>query len=224
MPRAAYNLCVAIFPPALPGYGYASAKADDWCSSTKRMSEVLGSPQASSFSSKDFMDTVNKFQAAVNRFKESLPEPVKLCPQAIHDYVLRPDRTAFITLHLWVAQTHMDLYRFSMPKLKKTAVPEYPADLPWEWLDMAQRQATAYAIHQAQFWTYQLHIIQEKGALSKALMTVDWMIGACAVDCSTLLLTARKHELWRRDLKEGSTAPLCLAKPIDDVSNANQDA
>ncbi|KAK8048439.1 zinc finger transcription factor 1 [Apiospora phragmitis] len=184
--------------------------------SMKRLSEDLQNPQAPSPTSEHFMATVNHLQVLMVRFKDSLPDRIRLSPQSMQDHLSRPDRTSFLTLHLWVAQTYVDLYRFSLPKLADSTPPRYPEDIPWDWLDIAQRQATAYAIHQAQFWTFQMHLIRQNSGVSKNLVTADWMIGACAVDCATVLLIARKYEIWRRALKEGSTAPLCLAKPIDD--------
>ncbi|KAK8139151.1 hypothetical protein PG984_002531 [Apiospora sp. TS-2023a] len=185
-------------------------------SSMKRLSEALQNPQVPSPTSEHFMATVNNLQVLMVRFKDTLPDRVRLSPQSLQDHLNRPDRTSFLTLHLWVAQTYVDLYRFSLPKLADSSPPRYPEDIPWEWLDISQRQATAYAIHQAQFWTFQMHLIRQHSGVSKNLVTADWMIGACAVDCATVLLIARKYEIWKRDLKEGSTAPLCLAKPIDD--------
>ncbi|KAK7965301.1 fungal-specific transcription factor domain-containing protein [Apiospora saccharicola] len=185
-------------------------------SSMKRLSEALQNPQVPSPTSEHFMATVNNLQVLMVRFKDTLPDRVRLSPQSLQDHLNRPDRTSFLTLHLWVAQTYVDLYRFSLPKLADSSPPRYPEDIPWEWLDISQRQATAYAIHQAQFWTFQMHLIRQHSGVSKNLVTADWMIGACAVDCATVLLIARKYAIWKRDLKEGSTAPLCLAKPIDD--------
>ncbi|KAK8041927.1 zinc finger transcription factor 1 [Apiospora rasikravindrae] len=185
-------------------------------SSMKRLSEALQNPQVSSPTSEHFMTTVNHLQVLMVRFKDSLPDRIRLSPQSMQDHLSRPDRTSFLTLHLWVAQTYVDLYRFSLPKLADSSPPKYPEDIPWDWLDIAQRQATAYAIHQAQFWTFQMHLIRQNSGVSKNLVTADWMIGACAVDCATVLLIARKYEIWKRALKDGSTAPLCLAKPIDD--------
>ncbi|KAK7952568.1 uncharacterized protein PG986_008296 [Apiospora aurea] len=184
--------------------------------SMKRLSEALQNPQVPSPTSEHFMATVNHLQVLMVRFKDSLPDRVRLSPQSMQDHLSRPDRTSFLTLHLWVAQTYVDLYRFSLPKLADSSPPRYPEDIPWDWLDIAQRQATAYAIHQAQFWTFQMHLIRQNSGVSKNLVTADWMIGACAVDCATVLLIARKYEIWKRALKDGSTAPLCLAKPIDD--------
>ncbi|KAK8026564.1 zinc finger transcription factor 1 [Apiospora marii] len=185
-------------------------------SSMKRLSEALQNPQVPSPTSEHFMATVNHLQVLMVRFKDTLPDRVRLSPQSLQDHLNRPDRTSFLTLHLWVAQTYVDLYRFSLPRLADSTAPRYPEDIPWEWLDISQRQATAYAIHQAQFWTFQMHLIRQHSGVSKNLVTADWMIGACAVDCATVLLIARKYEIWKRALKEGSTAPLCLAKPIDD--------
>ncbi|KAK6843683.1 zinc finger transcription factor 1 [Apiospora arundinis] len=185
-------------------------------SSMKHLTEALQNPQVPSPASEHFMATVNHLQVLMVKFKDSLPDRVRLSPQSMQDHLNRPDRTSFLTLHLWVAQTYVDLYRFSLPKLADSTPPKYPEDIPWEWLDIAQRQATAYAIHQAQFWTYQMHLIRQNSGVSKNLVTADWMIGACAVDCATVLLIARKYAIWKRALKEGSTAPLCLAKPIDD--------
>ncbi|KAK8090197.1 hypothetical protein PG997_005158, partial [Apiospora hydei] len=184
--------------------------------SMKGLSEALQNPQVPSPTSEHFMATVNHLQVLMVRFKDSLPDRVRLSPQSMQDHLSRPDRTSFLTLHLWVAQTYVDLYRFSLPKLADSSPPRYPEDIPWDWLDIAQRQATAYAIHQAQFWTFQMHLIRQNSGVSKNLVTADWMIGACAVDCATVLLIARKYEIWKRALKDGSTAPLCLAKPIDD--------
>ncbi|KAK8124825.1 uncharacterized protein PG998_000584 [Apiospora kogelbergensis] len=185
-------------------------------SSMKRLTEALQSPQVTSPTPEHFMATVNHLQVLMVRFKDSLPDRIRLGPQSLQDHLNRPDRTSFLTLHLWVAQTYVDLYRFSLPRLADSTPAKYPEGIPWEWLDIAQRQATAYAIHQAQFWTYQMHLIRQNSGVSKNLVTADWMIGACAVDCATVLLVARKYEIWKRALKEGSTAPLCLAKPIDD--------
>ena len=131
------------------------------------------------------MATVNHLQVLMVRFKDTLPDRIRLSPQSLQDHLNRPDRTSFLTLHLWVAQTYVDLYRFSLPKLADSTPPRYPKDIPWEWLDISQRQATAYAIHQAQFWTFQMHLIRQYSGVSKNLVTADWMIGACAVSCLT---------------------------------------
>lgn len=147
----------------------------------KRLTEALQSPQVTSPTPEHFMATVNHLQVLMVRFKDSLPDRIRLGPQSLQDHLNRPDRTSFLTLHLWVAQTYVDLYRFSLPRLADSTPAKYPEGIPWEWLDIAQRQATAYAIHQAQFWTYQMHLIRQNSGVSKNLVTADWMIGACAV-------------------------------------------
>lgn len=86
-----------------------------------------------------------------------------------------------------------------------------------EFLLRSQQQAVSYAICLAQTWDYCAENIR-KGAstgITKGLVTVDWMIGACAVDVTHVLLAARKHNLYE-NLRGNSSAQMCLGKTIDD--------
>jgi hypothetical protein len=75
----------------------------------------------------------------------------------------------------------------------------------------------SYAICLAQTWDYCTENIKKAASvgINKGLVSVDWMIGACAVDVIHVLLAARKHSLYE-NLRGNSSAQMCHLKPIDD--------
>lgn len=164
------------------------------------------------------MSTITNFQTTLNRFNESLPDRLKLSEVNVEAHLNSRERPSYIMLHTWVCLTHIDLYRFSMPSLKDQTIPESPYSIPYEFLRRCQNQVVAYACSLAQFWIYSLEMIQSHKAtvVSKGLVTIDWMIGACVVDVTTILLTARKHPVLYRNLRDGSSAQLCRSREVDD--------
>ncbi|ORY70095.1 uncharacterized protein BCR38DRAFT_99560 [Pseudomassariella vexata] len=162
------------------------------------------------------MDIVNRYQITLNRFNETLPDRLKLTEVNVYAHLDRPDRPSYVMLHTWICQTVMDLYRFSLPNAKGSTYKDHLARIPQEFLLRSQQQAVAHAVSLAQFWTYSLEMIQNNAStVSKGVVTVDWMVGACAVEVTTILLTARKYELYR-GLRDGSSAQLCRSRDVDD--------
>jgi hypothetical protein len=149
-----------------------------------------------------FMEHVNNHQIALNRFSDSLPPNLRLSVANVDAHLHRPDRASFTMLHTWFCQTHIELYSFSLQALKETT----PDSLSWDFFLRSQdqftfrcqQQAVSYAICLAQTWDYCHSNIKKGGstAIGKGLVTVDWMVGACAVDVIDVLLVARKHKLY----------------------------
>ncbi|ETS76310.1 hypothetical protein PFICI_11697 [Pestalotiopsis fici W106-1] len=169
-----------------------------------------------------FMEHVNQFQTALYRFSDSLPEHLKLSVANVDSHILRPDRPSYTMLHTWYCQTHIELYSFSLHALKKST----PQDsIPWDFflrsnqdfLFRSQQQAVSYAICLSQTWEYSLQNIKRNpsATLKSGLVTVDWMVGACAVDVVEVLLTARRYKLYE-NLRGNTSAQMCYSKPVDD--------
>lgn len=149
------------------------------------------------------MEHVNQYQTALYRFTDSLPEQLKLSVANVDAHILRPDRPSYTMLHTWYCQTHIELYSFSLHALKRSTTND---SVPWEFflrshqdfLLRSQQQAVSYAICLAQTWEYSLQNIKKNpsASLRHGLVTVDWMVGACAVDVVEVLLAARKYKLY----------------------------
>lgn len=165
-----------------------------------------------------FMEHVNQYQTALYRFTDTLPENLKLSVDTVDAHILRPDRPSFSMLHTWYCQTHIELYSFSLHALGQSTAQD---PLPWEFflrsqqefLRRSQQQAVAYAICLAQTWEYTIRSVKKhpSASLRHGLVTVDWMIGACAVDVVEVLLAARKYKLYR-NLRGNTSAPMvCLS-------------
>ncbi|KAH8674045.1 hypothetical protein BX600DRAFT_509252 [Xylariales sp. PMI_506] len=172
-----------------------------------------------------FMEHVNQFQIALNRFSDSLPEQLKLSVPNIDARLHRPDRASYTMLHTWYCQTYIELYSFSLQTLRELPAGETPGCVPWgfllrphqEFLCRSQQQAVAHAICLAQTWSYCFQNIKKGNStsISEGLPAVDWMVGACAVDVVTTLLVGRRHKLYE-NLRGNTSAQLCYSCPIDD--------
>ena len=164
------------------------------------------------------MDIINKHQTSLNRFNEFLPDHMKLSEQNVEGFLYDKMRSNYIMLHTWVCLTHMDLYRFALPDFNTGQISDFQRAIPYEFLVRCQSQVVAYACSLAQFWMYAGEMIgtRARSSISKGLLTIDWMIGAGAVDVVTVLLTARKYPSLYRKLRDGSSAQLCKAKDVDD--------
>lgn len=167
------------------------------------------------------MEHVNQFQTALYRFSDSLPDHLKLSVANIDAHLIRPDRPSFTMLHTWYCQTHIELYSFSLHALKRSSSQE---SVPWEFflrshqqfLFRSQQQAVSYAICLAQTWEYSLENVKQNvdknpaASLRHGLVTVDWMVGACAVDVVEVLLAARKYKLYEN--LRGNTSAQMVSK------------
>ncbi|KAI1867032.1 hypothetical protein JX265_007608 [Neoarthrinium moseri] len=193
---------------------------------TKRFTDSSQNAGPEAMRPEQFMEHVNQFQIALHRFSDSLPENLRLSVANVDAHLLRPDRASYTMLHTWFCQTHIELYSFSLQTLKEQSMRDSASGIPWEFflrshqpfLFRCQQQAIAYAICLAQTWDYCLHNIKKgpKTSIAQGLVTVDWMVGACAVDVVDALLVARKHRLYE-DLRGNTSAQMCYSKPIDDT-------
>lgn len=175
------------------------------------------------------MEHVNQYQTALYRFSDSLPEHLKLSVANVDAHILRPDRPSYTMLHTWYCQTHIELYSFSLHALKKSTSQD---SIPWdfflrsnqEFLFRSQQQAVSYAICLSQTWEYSLQNIKRNpsATLKSGLVTVDWMVGACAVDVVEVLLTARKYKLY--DDLRGNTSAQMVGSPRDKSINGQHNA
>ncbi|KAF7535209.1 hypothetical protein G7054_g5541 [Neopestalotiopsis clavispora] len=189
---------------------------------TKRFTDSSQGHFLDTIRPEQFMEHVNQYQTALYRFSDSLPEHLKLSVANVDAHILRPDRPSYTMLHTWYCQTHIELYSFSLHALKKSTSQD---SIPWdfflrsnqEFLFRSQQQAVSYAICLSQTWEYSLQNIKRNpsATLKSGLVTVDWMVGACAVDVVEVLLTARKYKLYD-DLRGNTSAQMCYRKPIDD--------
>ncbi|KAM0812662.1 hypothetical protein AB5N19_12653 [Seiridium cardinale] len=189
---------------------------------TKRFTDSSQGQMLDPMRPEQFMEHVNQYQTALYRFSDTLPEHLKLSVLNVDAHVHRPDRPSFTMLHTWYCQTHIELYSFSLHALKRATTHD---SVPWEFflrshqdfLLRSQQQAVSYAICLAQTWEYShQHIATTPStSLKSGLVTVDWMIGACAVDVMEVLLAARRYRLYE-DLRGNTSAQMCFSKPIDD--------
>lgn len=189
---------------------------------TKRFTDFSQGQMSDPMRPEQFMQHVNQYQTALYRFTDSLPEHLKLSVSNVDAHIHRPNRPSYTMLHTWYCQTHIELYSFSLHALKQSTSPD---SVPWEFFLRSQRdfllrsqqQAVSYAICLAQTWEYCLQNVQRtpSATLRHGLVTVDWMIGACAVDVVEVLLAARKYRLYN-NLKSNTSAQMCYLKPIDD--------
>ncbi|KAI0168418.1 hypothetical protein BJ166DRAFT_256381 [Pestalotiopsis sp. NC0098] len=189
---------------------------------TKRFTDSSQAHLLDTMRPEQFMEHVNQYQTALYRFSDSLPEHLKLSVANVDAHILRPNRPSFTMLHTWYCQTHIELYSFSLHALKRSNGQDH---VPWDFflrsnqdfLLRSQQQAVSYAICLAQTWEYSLQNIKRcpSATLRSGLVTVDWMVGACAVDVVEVLLTARKYKLYN-NLRGNTSAQMCYLKPIDD--------
>ncbi|KAK6067711.1 GNAT family protein [Seiridium cupressi] len=189
---------------------------------TKRFTDSSQGQMLDPMRPEQFMEHVNQYQTALYRFSDTLPEHLKLSVLNVDAHVHRPDRPSFTMLHTWYCQTHIELYSFSLHALKRSTTQD---SVPWEFflrshqdfLLRSQQQAVSYAICLAQTWDYShQHIANTPStSLKSGLVTVDWMIGACAVDVMEVLLAARRYRLYE-NLRGNTSAQMCFSKTIDD--------
>lgn len=162
------------------------------------------------------MEDIRKLQLELSRLNSSLPGNLRLSDQNIVHWLRSPEHPAFVTLHSQYCAAHIDLYRFSLPGLHEGGTLNILKKLPRDFVLKSQKQAIAHAITLARFWEAVYKEMQAISGVRTALLG-DYTIAESVQLCIDVLMTARRHNLYR-DLSTHSTAPLWRNEPVNDGS------
>ncbi|KAK3940478.1 hypothetical protein QBC46DRAFT_434535 [Diplogelasinospora grovesii] len=166
------------------------------------------------------MEDVNRLQFEMDRISESIPGTLQLSHGNIKHQYTTTDWPAFLMLHTWIFQLHVDLYRFALPGIRERATDELFHVLPQDFLVRAQFQAIAFAVVLARFWETALDLMahQPYSALID-LVAADHILPTCVIQSTKILLVARQYQRLF-DLRSNSTVPPFRNEAVNDAALA----
>ena len=162
------------------------------------------------------MEDINRLQGQLNIVKDSLPDNLQVSDVSLRYYCGHPEWPAFIMLHTWIFQLHLDLYRFALPGIREQAHSELFRALPQGFLINAQYQAIAFAIVLSRFWESSLSLMRSLSPSQEQLLTADHVLPPCIIQSTKILLLARQYSMFF-DLRACSTVPAFRDEPADDT-------
>ncbi|CAN8096455.1 unnamed protein product [Discula destructiva] len=167
------------------------------------------------------LEAVNHLQIQLFQFHQSLPECLKVLDHSFGRWATSPDCGSFVMMYTMYCELHIDLYRFSIPGLREEADPEIARQLPRDFVEKSQIQAVGYAVTLSRFWRSMQEQVSKRPAKdgTEKFLTPDTTLIISLIQCTKVLLAARKHRLYTH-LEEGSSAPLVRQEPVTDESLA----
>jgi hypothetical protein len=162
------------------------------------------------------MADIQKLQAKLNTIKEALPDHVQVREANIQRFYGTPEWSTYFTIHTWMFQLHLDLYRFCLPGIREQASNDLLRALPPDFLAKCRCQAIAFAITLARFWESCRREMARHPQSRHSIITADYTLGVCAIQCTKILLIARQYRMFF-DLQAHSTVPPFRNEVVDDA-------
>lgn len=162
------------------------------------------------------MSEIQTLQTKLNTVKEALPDHVQATEANIQRFYGTPEWSTYFMVHTWIFQLHLDLYRFSLPGIREQASSDLLQAIPPDFLSKCRCQAIAFAITLARFWESSQRVMAHRPQKSYTILTADFAIGICVIQCTKILLIARQYRMFF-DLQAHSTVPPFRNEVVDDV-------
>ncbi|KAG6004288.1 hypothetical protein E4U21_001185 [Claviceps maximensis] len=175
----------------------------------------LGASQPQLDASK-IMANINGLQNELTRFHMSLPPEVLLSDHTVTKYMASPERAGYVFLHTYLAISHIDLYRFSLPGQREKVSSDILHKLPREFVARSQKQAVAHAMCLGRFCDAiqtEVDKLQDGGKLELA---GDYSTFQMSTHCVRVLLIALQYKLYR-EIIDVTTAPLWRSVEVNEA-------
>ncbi len=162
------------------------------------------------------IEDISRLQRRLDLVKESLPESTGLSDSNIRRHCGLASWAAFIMLHTWIFQLHLDLYRFALPGIREQATTDLLRLLPVPFLATARSQAVGFAVVLSRFWQTS-SAVQSSVNGAPGLLAADHVFPACVIQSTKILLIAKQNRIFF-DLRAHSTVPLFRSEAFDDAA------
>ena len=169
----------------------------------KRLSNAPKQPVDAS----KLMADINALQNELTRFHMCLPPDLLLTDQSVAKFMRRPERVGFVWLHAHLHVSHIDLYRFTLPRQRDKASADILRRLPRDFLAKAQKQAVTHAMAMARFYDAIQIELDKLPKTNKLVLAGDYSAFQMSTHCVRVLLLALQFGLYK-DLTDVPTSAL----------------
>lgn len=161
------------------------------------------------------MAEINGLQNELTRFHMSLPPELFLGDQSVARYMASTERPGYVFLHMHLAMSHIDLYRFSLPGQHTKVPADLLRKLPPEFLARSQKQAVAHAMSLGRFCDAIQNEVDGMRHTGKLELAGDYSTFQMSTQAVRVLLIALQYKLYR-DINDVATAPLWRSVEVDE--------
>ena len=169
-----------------------------------------------SFDASMLMSNIESLQAELTQYHKGLPSELLLTDESIAKYMRRPERAGFVWLHSHFYVSHIDLYRFALPRQRDKASTEILRRLPRDFLARAQRQAVAHAMALARFYDAIQTEVDNMPKSNMMMLAGDVSTFQISTPCVRVLLLALQFGLYK-DLSDVPISELSLEIKPDET-------